>query len=131
MEEENENEILIEENDEEPTSSTTNKSKRTDPVWQYFKINTTKKEWICKLCKNPRTFLYTKTECPSATTAKNHLDRLHKKEFKLINDLQKPATGKTLPKQNKKDDPKQPKLEAFSTHRKYPDDHLKFAFYIN
>jgi hypothetical protein len=130
MEEENENGILIDENEEEPTSSTTNKSKRTDPVWQYFEINTTKKEWSCKLCKYPRKFKYT-TECPSATTAKNHLSLMHDKQSKLINDLQKPTTGKTLPKQNKKVDPKQPKLEAFSTQTKYSDDHWKFAFYIN
>jgi hypothetical protein len=61
-EQEQTNSDRIENNDdtavqEQTNSEPTAKSKRTNAVWQYYEIDSKKKEWRCKLCKNPRTFI--------------------------------------------------------------------------
>ena len=91
------------------------KSKRIDPVWQFFVILKKEKEWYCKLCKDPRRFKFT-TECSSIISAKKHLRVFHNKEFKSIEENEEKTPNQI--KISKIDDPKQTKL-PFSIDKKY------------
>ena len=99
MEHLNQIEINDEVQEQGPTTSErTAKTKRTDPIWQYYQIDSKKREWYCKLCKRPRIFKYT-TECPSATSAKDHRKSSHAKEFAS---LEKECSGNAEIKKPKK-----------------------------
>lgn len=114
LNEENEPEYQQAENSEQST-----KSKRIDPVWEYFLISKENKKLHCNLCKHPRQFKYT-TDCPSITLAKKHLQSFHMKQYKLIENTYK----KKDKNEKKKKDTNQSQL-PFSPEKKYSLDHWK------
>ena len=129
---EDNNNIEILDNEKEQQANNENnqkqaKTKRRDPAWQHFEINTEKKCFTCKLCgKSSRKFKYS-TAHPNVIVAKRHLEQSHKTEFKQLPTPE--PTPETLKRKIHNDEnnsqPKQLKLLIQKEVQKYPKDHAR------